>query len=551
MKVITPEIAWHEREPVYSVDFQTNSGDKKEICRLASGGVDKIVRIWQFSKDNEGKGCVEFLANLRRHTAAVNVVRFSKNGELLASAGDDTAIILWKLSDVPQPSSSIFTEDDAEEDRETWVCHKTLRGHLGDVADLSWSRDNRYLVSGSVDNTAILWDVKKAVKLWMFTEHKSYVQGVTYDPLGDLVATMCADRSLRIYNVNQRNCLHNVSKMGPLPSANQSSPAAKTDTATESKSETTDGKPKTFRIFHDDSLRSFFRRLDFSSDGQLLITSAGCVETAEGKGANGSFIFSRGSFAKPAMFLPSGDKATTAVRINPQLFQLRPSQDGTKSTESEENAKEWEKNKSLFCLPYRIVFAVASKDSVLLYDSQQTLPIALLRNIHYQEISDLSWSSDGSVLVISSTDGFCTIATFEPGELGEVYTEAKRVSARQAERKEKEQEEETSQGKEKEDNVEMKEESPQFTPEKSSNTSLIDDKRSAEKSNKKSPNISQGGNSANTSPVVKKDSERSKVNSDSDTKKSEVSTKVESLCIKDKEGSVKKKRIQFTTLSLK
>ena len=45
MKVITPEIAWHEREPVYSVDFQTNSGDKKEICRLASGGVDKIVRV--------------------------------------------------------------------------------------------------------------------------------------------------------------------------------------------------------------------------------------------------------------------------------------------------------------------------------------------------------------------------------------------------------------------------------------------------------------------------------------------------------------------------
>ena len=36
--------------------------------------------------------------------------------------------------------------------------------------------------------------------------------------------------------------------MGPLPSANQSSPAAKTDTATESKSETTDGKPKTFRF---------------------------------------------------------------------------------------------------------------------------------------------------------------------------------------------------------------------------------------------------------------------------------------------------------------
>lgn len=37
-----------------------------------------------------------------------------------------------------------------------------LRGHLGDVADLSWSKDGRYLVSGSVDNSAIVWDVKKS-----------------------------------------------------------------------------------------------------------------------------------------------------------------------------------------------------------------------------------------------------------------------------------------------------------------------------------------------------------------------------------------------------
>ena len=42
MKVITPEIAWHEREPVYSVDFQTGN---RPIERLASGGVDKIVRV--------------------------------------------------------------------------------------------------------------------------------------------------------------------------------------------------------------------------------------------------------------------------------------------------------------------------------------------------------------------------------------------------------------------------------------------------------------------------------------------------------------------------
>ena len=42
-------------------------------------------------------------------------------------------------------------------------------------------------------------------------------------------------------------------------------------------------------------------------------------------------------------------------------------------------------------LPYRVVFAVASLDSVYLYDTQQSPPIALLSNIHYTNITDLAW----------------------------------------------------------------------------------------------------------------------------------------------------------------
>lgn len=43
MKVITCEIAWHNKEPVYSLDFQRGADGK--INRLASAGVDTAVRV--------------------------------------------------------------------------------------------------------------------------------------------------------------------------------------------------------------------------------------------------------------------------------------------------------------------------------------------------------------------------------------------------------------------------------------------------------------------------------------------------------------------------
>ena len=34
------------------------------------------------------------------------------------------------------------------------------RGSLADIYDLSWSPDGQFLVSGSIDNTARIWDVQ-------------------------------------------------------------------------------------------------------------------------------------------------------------------------------------------------------------------------------------------------------------------------------------------------------------------------------------------------------------------------------------------------------
>jgi chromatin assembly factor 1 subunit B len=44
-----------------------------------------------------------------------------------------------------------------------------------------------------------------------------------------------------------------------------------------------------------------------------------------------------------------------------------------------------------FALPYRIVYAVATQESVLLYDTQQKTPLCVVSNLHCATFTDLAW----------------------------------------------------------------------------------------------------------------------------------------------------------------
>merc|ERR1712179_431289 len=86
-----------------------------------------------------------------------------------------------------------------------------------------------------------------------------------------------------------------------------------------------------------------------------------------------------------------------------------------------DSAKPWEKYKTLFSLPYRMVYAVATQNTVTFYDTQQSIPFARVSKIHYIGLTDLTWSADGSTCMVSSTDGFASVIEFKPGELGTPY----------------------------------------------------------------------------------------------------------------------------------
>lgn len=174
----------------------------------------------------------------------------------------------------------MITDSDAtnEQDKEIWITLKILRGHMEDVYDLCWSPNSMYLTSGSVDNTAMVWDVNKGKSQHIFSDHKGFVQGVAWDPKNQYLATLSTDRYFRVFDLHSKKVLTRSNKsLLPVP---KDSPL----------------HGQTIRLYHDDTLQTFFRRLSFSPDGNLIVTPAGVAEIpGVPKPLNTTYIYTRNS----------------------------------------------------------------------------------------------------------------------------------------------------------------------------------------------------------------------------------------------------------------
>ncbi|TXG60425.1 hypothetical protein EZV62_014998 [Acer yangbiense] len=374
MKGGTVQINWHDTKPVLTLDFHPVSG------LLATGGADYDIKLWLISSGEAQKKIptATYQNSLSYHGSAVNILRFSPSGEQLASGADGGELLLWKLH--------------STETGQTWKVLKTLSFHRKDVLDLEWSTDGAFLISGSVDNSCIVWDINKGSVIQILDDHFHYVQGVAWDPLSKYAASLSSDRTCRIYankptktkGVEKINyvCQHVITKAG-----SQS---------------VDDSKSAKNHLFHDETLPSFFRRLAWSPDGSFLLVPA---ESAAfflcNRSAKFSYTSSGSNLALPALQLPGGSKPVIAVRFCPLTFSLR-----------EPNSA------GFFKLPYRIVFAIATLNSLYIYDTESVPPIAIWAGLHYAAITDIAWSPDACYLALSSQDGYCTLVEFENNELG-------------------------------------------------------------------------------------------------------------------------------------
>ncbi|CAI1615498.1 hypothetical protein SEUBUCD646_0M00450 [Saccharomyces eubayanus] len=399
------QIYWHDSQPVYTLTFQRNGSND----RLFTAGGDNKVRIWKLNreeKEEQARGVrkiesMDFLGSLTHHEQAINVIRFNSHGDVLASAGDDGQVLLWKQEDpdaqqeaVPRPFGADPEAGDADENKEKWVVWKRLRGGSGataaaEIYDLAWSPDNRYIVVACMDNSIRLFDVGAGTLVCGQADHGHYVQGVAWDPLNQFIVSQSADRSLHVYEIVQSaaGMVTGLKLKNKIVKAELPVPGS--DVA------------RTNYLFHNETLPSFFRRCSISPCGGLVVVPSGVHKVGDDEAANCVYVYTRsgvlngggGVKNRPALRIPFLKKPALMVEFSPVFYATR--------------------QQSVLRLPYKLVFAIATTNEVLVFDTDAWEPLCVVGNIHYSPITDLAWSGDGSTLLVSSTDGFCSYVSID------------------------------------------------------------------------------------------------------------------------------------------
>jgi len=209
---------------------------------------------------------------------------------------------------------------------------------------------------------------------------------------------------------------------------------------------------KNTSVYANETFTSFFRRLTFAPDGSLLFTPAGQYKTTHISATDPSkttddiintvYVYTRAGFNKPPIsHLPGHKKPSVAVKCSPAFYTIKqgvqpaknitldtssagdmfpplpdpvvsnasstsqPPMDPPSSTAAGDASRPQGSPKTadntsggaqspappVFALPYRIVYAVATQDAVLVYDTQQHTPLCVVSNLHFATFTDLSW----------------------------------------------------------------------------------------------------------------------------------------------------------------
>ncbi|KAI3378363.1 hypothetical protein SNEBB_004614 [Seison nebaliae] len=199
----------HAKESIYSFDVDwigyrliTGGQDNRDGSNIVIWNMIEISNLTNWQDVDLSK----FILNqLKAHTGCVNCVRFSINGQMIASAGDDKCVMIWKLIN----NTNILNNNT----NESWTVVHSLRTHHSDVSEVAWSPTMQYFASASVDNSIIIYNVNDNFKVVReLKEHAGLVKGICWDPFGEFLASHSDDNTMRIWKCRSFDCVSCISR---------------------------------------------------------------------------------------------------------------------------------------------------------------------------------------------------------------------------------------------------------------------------------------------------------------------------------------------------
>ena len=178
--------AAQEFQPILTVQtghpggFSCSAISKDGLLGLTGGGNGEIW-LWDL---RTCKGLHRFVL-----TAAPEAIAFSAKSNEMFLAGDGNVVNLWDMA-----SEQIL---------------RSFVGHAKPITAMRMSSDGRYLLTGSRDKTARLWDVSKAAQLQKF-QCQAIVRCVDISSDGRLAAAASEDGIIQIWNTGSGNEVHQL-----------------------------------------------------------------------------------------------------------------------------------------------------------------------------------------------------------------------------------------------------------------------------------------------------------------------------------------------------
>lgn len=127
---------------------------------------------------------------LQGHKDSISSIKFSPDGNWLATASNDKTIKVWQAR--------------------TGKYEFTLEGHGAGISDIAWSPDSKTLVSASDDTNLILWNISTRTKVRTLRGHKNYVFCVNFNPQGTLIVSGSYDEMIKTWDARTGACLHTL-----------------------------------------------------------------------------------------------------------------------------------------------------------------------------------------------------------------------------------------------------------------------------------------------------------------------------------------------------